>query len=281
VPPIAASRAAAPSAGDDEPLLTVVHEDADLLVVDKRAGLVCHPSKAGPRSSLIGRVRLHLGDDATAHLVNRLDRETSGLVLVAKTDAAARDLRRLWETRQVEKEYLALVHGHVAGEHGRIDAALGKDTASRVAIKDCVRADGAAARTDYAVLLRHHLSTADGGELPVTLLQVMPHTGRKHQIRIHLAHVGHPIVGDKLYGGCEDDYLALVEDRLTPAIEARLVLRHHALHATEVRFTWRGDMRAFTCALPAWCTHDHARDSGGTITPGGPPGPEAQRPAST
>jgi 23S rRNA pseudouridine1911/1915/1917 synthase len=268
VPPLATIDAAAPLAGDGEPLLAIVHEDGDLLVVHKPAGLVCHPSKAGPCSSLIGRVRLHLGDDATAHLVNRLDRETSGLVLVAKTDAAARELRRLWEMRQVEKEYLALVHGHVAGEHGRIDAALGKDTASRVAIKDCVRPDGAAARTDYAVLRRHHLGTADGGELPVTLLQVMPHTGRKHQIRIHLAHIGHPIVGDKLYGGCEDDYLALVEDRLTPAIEARLVLRNHALHAQAVRFTWRGEVRVFTCSLPAWCAHHHARSARDTSVPG-------------
>jgi 23S rRNA pseudouridine1911/1915/1917 synthase len=259
---MAATVAAGPPAEDAGPLLTIVHEDAELLVVDKPAGLVCHPSKAGPRSSLIGRVRLHLGADATAHLVNRLDRETSGLVLVAKTDPAARELRRLWETRQVEKEYLALVHGYVVGEHGQIDAALGKDTASRVAIKDCVRPDGAAARTYYAVLQREHLATADGRELPVTLLQVMPRTGRKHQIRIHLAHLGHPIVGDKLYGGCEDDYLALVEDRLTPAIAARLVLQHHALHALSVHFSWRGDVRAMACAPPTWCAHGHPYDAG-------------------
>ncbi|MBL8225424.1 MAG: RluA family pseudouridine synthase [Chromatiales bacterium] len=278
---MAAARATAAPAGDGGPLLAVVHEDADLLVVDKPAGLVCHPSKAGPRSSLIGRVRLHLGDGATAHLINRLDRETSGLVLVAKTDPVARELRRLWETRQVEKEYVALVHGHVADDAGCIEAPLGKDTGSRVVIKDCVRPDGAAARTDYTVLQRQHLATADGRELPVTLLQVMPRTGRKHQIRIHLAHLGHPIVGDKLYGGCEDDYLALVEDRLTPEIVSRLVLRHHALHARAVRFTWRGGLRAFTCALPAWCPHDHAQDAGvASATAGAVPGRTSRHPAS-
>jgi 23S rRNA pseudouridine1911/1915/1917 synthase len=249
---MAITRAAAPLAEDGGRLLAIVHEDADLLVVDKPAGLVCHPSKAGPRSSLIGRVRLHLGDGATAHLVNRLDRETSGLVLVAKTDTAARELRRLWETRQVAKEYLALVHGWVANDAGCIEAPLGKDTGSRIAIKHCVRPDGAAARTDYAVLQRQPFATADGRELRVSLLQVMPRTGRQHQIRIHLAHLGHPIVGDKLYGGCEDDYLALVEDRLTPAIEARLVLRHHALHARAVRFTWRNTERRFAADLPSW-----------------------------
>jgi 23S rRNA pseudouridine1911/1915/1917 synthase len=235
--------------------LAILWEDAELLVVDKPAGLVCHPSKAGPLSSLIGRIRLHLGDDATAHLVNRLDRETSGVVVVAKTDAAARELRRLWETRQVEKDYLALVHGHIGADAGRIEACLGKDTTSPVAIKDCVRPDGAAALTEYAVLRRAMLPAPDAMALPVampvtlpvTLLRVRPHTGRKHQIRIHLAHLGHPIVGDKLYGGCEDDYLALVEDRLTPAARARLLLPNHALHARGVRFRWRQQDHAFTC----------------------------------
>jgi 23S rRNA pseudouridine1911/1915/1917 synthase len=248
--------------------LRSLFEDAELLVVDKPAGLVCHPSKSGPLSSLIGRVRLHLGADATAHLVNRLDRETSGVVVVAKTDAAARELRRLWETRQVEKEYLALVHGHLKGDAGRIDAPLGKDTASRVAIKDCVRPDGAAARTDFAVLRRTTLAAPDGTTLPVTLLRVLPHTGRKHQIRIHLAHLGHPIVGDKLYGGCEDDYLALVEDRLTAGIRTRLMLANHALHGRAVRFAWRGDVREFACDP----THVWWQQAAGAVSPPATPG---------
>jgi 23S rRNA pseudouridine1911/1915/1917 synthase len=227
-------------------LFPVLHEDAELLVINKPADLVCHPSKDGDLSSLIGRVRLHLGPGATAHLVNRLDRETSGVILVAKTVDAARALGKLWEARQVRKEYVALVHGHVAAEHGTIDAPLGKDVRSRVVIKDCVRADGAASCTDYEVTER--LTRAGRA---FSRLRVLPRTGRKHQIRIHLAHLGHPIVGDKLYGGDEDCYLALVERRLTPAQRAWLLMPHHALHAQAVSFVWRGEQRHFSCE-PAW-----------------------------
>jgi 23S rRNA-/tRNA-specific pseudouridylate synthase len=321
-----------------EKLFDIIHEDEELLVIDKPAGLVCHPTKTDEYSSLISRVRLHLakahrsGDVPIPesagmnwntgtrtspllchpHLVNRLDRETSGVTIVAKLDETARALRRMWEDRQVEKEYLALVHGHVAEASGVIDAPLGKDEQSRVAIKDCVRADGAAARTEFWV--ERHLSgnlaaenhewtridtnegdrssktatkrppTTDQNQLspkrlaaspysrefvsisgwirqsslapddgqPFSLLRVRPHTGRKHQIRIHLAHIGHPIVGDKLYGGDEDLYLALVEDRLTTAQRERLMLPHHALHANEVRFKWRGEERVFRAARPGW-----------------------------
>jgi 23S rRNA pseudouridine1911/1915/1917 synthase len=225
----------------------VLHEDADLLVINKPADLVCHPSKDGELSSLIGCVRLHLGAGATAHLVNRLDRETSGVILVAKTSEAARALGKLWEARQVRKEYVALVHGHVAADTGTIDAPLGKDVHSRVAIKDCVRADGATSSTDYAVLERQTRSGA-----PYSLLRVLPRTGRKHQIRIHLAHLGHPIVGDKLYGGDEDCYLALVEHRLTAEHRARLLIPHHALHARSVSFQWKGVQRTFCCEPESW-----------------------------
>jgi 23S rRNA pseudouridine1911/1915/1917 synthase len=227
-------------------LFEVLHEDADLLVVNKPAGLVCHPTKAGACSSLIGRVRLHLGEAAHAHLVNRLDRETSGIILVAKGDEAARALRRLWENRRVEKEYLAVVHGCVREGQGTIEAPLGKDEQSRVAIKDCVRPDGAPARTDYRV---------EQSNASFTLLRVRPLTGRKHQIRIHLAHLGHPIVGDKLYGGDEDLYLALVENRLTAQQREGLILPHHALHACALRFTWRGCAWQFKAPAEPWLTN--------------------------
>jgi len=182
--------------------------------------------------------------------VTPLDRETSGVTLVAKDAVTALDLRRIWENRQVEKDYLAIVHGHLPEAHGVIEAPLGKDEQSRVVIKDCVRADGAAARTEYWVQhqFTHHPS-------PCTLLLVRPHTGRKHQIRIHLAHLGHPIVGDKLYGGDEDLYLALVENRLTPEQRGRLILPHHALHAREVRFAWRGQQRVFHAEPEPWFTN--------------------------
>lgn len=234
-------------------LFDILYEDDELLAVNKPAGLVCHPTKGDAHSSLISRVRLYLGEGARPHLVNRLDRETSGVTLVAKNDVAARELRRLWETRSVEKEYLAIVHSHVTPDHGVIDAPLGKDERSRVAIKDCVRPDGAPSQTEFRVERRFsRLSTLNPRPSTFSLLRVLPRTGRKHQIRIHLAHLGHPIVGDKIYGDDEDLYLALVENRLTDEQRERLILPHHALHAAAVRFTWRGRNASFQALPEPW-----------------------------
>ncbi len=231
-----------------EPLLRIVHEDERLLVLNKPAGLVCHPTKTDAWSSLIGRVRLHLGETAPAHMVNRLDRETSGLVLVAKADDFARALRKLWESREVTKGYQAIVHGWPAEDRGLIDAPLGKDGSSRVAIKDCVRPDGAASQTEFEVERR--FERAEGR---FALLSLTPRTGRKHQIRIHLAHASHPIVGDKLYGHDEDCYLALVEDRLTGGQRAKLMLPFHALHAGSVRFELTGEVFRFSAEPDGRC----------------------------
>lgn len=231
----------------EDKLFPIIHEDDELLVINKPAGLVCHPTKTDEYSSLISRVRLYLAGNSPKHLVNRLDRETSGVTLVAKRDDTARQLRRLWENRAVQKEYLAIVHGHLRDDTGWIDAPLGKDETSRVAVKDCVRADGLASRTEFFAQKRFSRA---GGDF--TLVRLLPLTGRKHQIRIHLAHLGHPIVGDKLYGGDEDLYLALVEDRLTEEQKRRLIFPNHALHAQAVRFEWRGRPIAFQCPPESW-----------------------------
>ncbi len=222
-------------------LFKIIHEDPDLLVINKPAGLVCHPTKGDEYSSLISRVRLHLGAGISAHLVNRLDRETSGVVLVAKNSEVAGELGKLWEARAVQKEYLAIVHGHLREASMRLDFPLGKDLQSMVAIKDCVRADGAAAQTEYELL---HYFARD--HQPFSLLRVQPRTGRKHQIRIHLSYIGHPIVGDKLYGHDEDAYLALVQNRLSSDQKRKLILPNQALHARRVSFKWRGQEWSFT-----------------------------------
>lgn len=216
-------------------LFEIIFEDASLLVLNKPAGLVCHPTKGDQYSSLISRARLHLGADTQAHLINRLDRETSGVTLIAKSDQTALDLRKLWEKREVTKKYLAIVHGHVRDDNGAIDAPLGKDTRSEVAIKDRVVDGGAPARTVFRVQQRFTRAEGD-----FSLLEVEPLTGRKHQIRIHLAHLGHSIVGDKLYGLDERFYLDFVNYRLTEDQRNRLILPHHALHAAEVALNWRG-----------------------------------------
>jgi len=240
------------------PVLDIVYEDSELLVVHKPADLVCHPTKGDEYSSLISRARIHLRPASLPHLVHRLDRETSGLVVIAKNPLAARELGKIWETRAVRKEYLAIVHGWVSADQGIIDAPLGKDETSRVAIKDCVRPDGHPAQTQYFVEKRFsvavHSNTGlmqqpqpheGSAERPFSLLKLETLTGRKHQIRIHLQHLGHPLVGDKLYGGDPDLYLALVERRLTEEQRVRLILPYHALHARRIQFEWRGRNHEF------------------------------------
>jgi len=235
-------------------LIDIVHEDGELLVINKPADLVCHPTKRGPFSSLIGRVRHYLGAGAQPHLINRLDRETSGLVVVAKQSSPALQLRRLWESGAVEKRYLAIVHRRVPACSGMIDAPLGRDDFSLVAIKRRVRADGAPARTAFALLKTFRRDGRD-----YSLLSVRPLSGRQHQIRIHLAHYGHPIVGDKLYGGDEQCYLDFVREQLSQPQRAALLLPNHALHARSISFLWHAQERFFEAA-PEPCFSNFASE---------------------
>jgi 23S rRNA pseudouridine1911/1915/1917 synthase len=220
--------------------IQVLHEDDNLLVVHKPAGLVCHPSKGDVASSLVGRVRLHLGPAYAPQMVHRLDRETSGVMAFAKNPDAALELRRLWHLGMVSKGYLALVHGHPAHNHGLIEAPIGPDDQSPVAIRNRVRPDGSPARTRWRVQHRF-----ERGGLPFALVLAWLDTGRTHQVRIHLAHLGHPLVGDKLYGNDPDAYLAFVERRLTPGQCARLMLPCHALLAHRLWLPWGGHESEF------------------------------------
>jgi len=216
-----------------ENLFEVLFEDEALLALHKPAGLVCHPTKGDAYSSLISRVRLYLGGSASAEpqLLNRLDRETSGIVLVGKAAGISREIRRIWEGGQVDKRYFAIVRGHLQEARVVIDAPLGKDESSAVAIKGAVRAGGAASRTEV-----ERLAVFSNAHGQFSLLEARPLTGRKHQIRIHLAHLGHPIVGDKIYGGDERIYLDFVEGRMSEAQRGVMQLSNHALHAHRIDF---------------------------------------------
>lgn len=213
--------------------LTILYEDEDFLAVDKPPFLPVHPSGRHLTDTLIQRVHArYLGDGeggrVPVRLCHRLDRETSGVVLCGKNEAAHRAVMRQFERRQTEKEYLAVVHGEPRDDGGLIDLALGPARASRVHLKIAVQVDGLPSRTEWTVVERRR---------GFALLSCRPLTGRQHQIRVHLEAIGHPVVGDKLYGGDEGLFLRNVKGELDAADRAALRLERHALH--NHRLAWR------------------------------------------
>jgi 23S rRNA pseudouridine1911/1915/1917 synthase len=212
--------------------LKIVYEDADLIVVDKPAGMVVHPAPGHPGHTLANAILPYLtqpaagGDWQRPGIVHRLDKDTSGLIIVAKTSAAHQALTTQFKKREVSKVYLALVHGHVTPDDGVVEAPIGRDRShrERMAITDIEH--GRAARTVYHVL--RHLGS-------YTLLEARPETGRTHQIRVHLAAIGHPVAGDRVYGARS----ALIDRQF--------------LHAHRLRFQLpaTGEMVEFESGLPA------------------------------
>jgi 23S rRNA pseudouridine1911/1915/1917 synthase len=195
-------------------MLDVVYEDGDLLVVNKPAGMVVHPAAGHYEGTLVNALlarypHLAAGDEGRPGIVHRLDRDTSGLLVVAKTETALDYLRAQFRSRQVKKTYLALVHGRPPKPEGIVEVPLGRDPRQRKRM--AVVAGGRLARTGFRVL-------EDLGEY--SLLSVSLETGRTHQIRVHLAWLGVPVVGDGVYGRRRN----------------RLGLARQALHAWRLAF---------------------------------------------
>lgn len=219
--------------------LQVLHDDADIVVIDKPAGMVVHPGAGHGQGTLVNALLHHvkdlsgIGGEIRPGIVHRLDKGTSGVMVVAKNDAAHHELARQFHDREVEKEYVALVWGLVQ-QRKRIDLPIGRDPVNREKISTRARrARTAVTRVTWA----RHLPGA-------SLLRVAIATGRTHQIRVHLNAIGHPIVGDGLYGG--------VRRRVPHRLKAVLRLERPFLHAERLTFTHPGtrERMTFTTPLP-------------------------------
>ena len=219
--------------------LDILHQDSDIVVVNKPPGMVVHPAAGHASGTLVNALLHHvtdlsgIGGELRPGIVHRLDRGTSGVMVVAKNDTAHQELSRQFQDREVEKEYIALVWGEVQAGR-RIDAAIGRDPVHRQKMSARSR------RAREAVTRITRAFHMPG----LTLCQVTIHTGRTHQIRVHLSAIGHPIVGDALYGG--------VHRRVPGDIRAVTHLQRPFLHAARLAFNHPRDGRRmeFTAGLP-------------------------------
>jgi 23S rRNA pseudouridine1911/1915/1917 synthase len=211
--------------------LNIVFENADILVIDKPAGMVVHPAAGHLGGTLVNAVLGHdpglegVGDEQRPGIVHRLDKDTSGLILVAKNDLAHRELQRQFKARDVQKTYLALLDGHPPTAAGRIEAAIGRDVRNRKRMAVVPEARGRQAVTEYKVsrTFAEH-----------TLVEAHPLTGRTHQLRLHFAYLKCPIVGDTVYG------------RRNPSQP----LKRHFLHAARLTFALPGSGEPLTLEAP-------------------------------
>lgn len=209
---------------DDIPMPKILYEDEDLLVVNKPAGVAMHPKTGSSDANLAAMVTAYLGAGSVPHFVSRLDKGTSGLLIAAKSGYIHDRLRRALHSEELRREYRAVATGHLVPPSGEIDAPIGRADGS--IIRRCVRPDGLPSRTVYETLQANDR---------FTLLRLCPLTGRTHQLRVHMAYLGHPLAGDWLYGS-EDPSL----------------ITRPALHSCELWFTQpvTGEKLHFTAPLP-------------------------------
>jgi len=214
---------------------SIVAETDDFAVVDKPPLLLVHPTKPGGPRTLWGELRqlfaFEIENGGQVSIINRLDRETSGLVLVAKTAAAARRFGLLMQQNRIGKEYRAIVWGWPEWDKITVEkplGRLGKNRPSAIWLKQGVLNDGAPAKTE--LLIEQRFQRVDGAKFSV--VRALPYTGRTHQIRVHLSDAGYPIVGDKIYGPNEQLYLEFIETGWTAKLETELLLPRHALHSS-------------------------------------------------
>jgi 23S rRNA pseudouridine1911/1915/1917 synthase len=246
---------------DFESLLIAQH--ADFLVVAKPPHVLSHPTRPDGKPTLLGWLQKKFPSEFVA-LVNRLDRETSGTLLVARSPETASRLGTMTMRREIHKYYLALVSGRVEAEHGVIDASIGRLGISEenpiwlrrgvIPPDDPQGRKTAEARTEFWRLAlgmtENRRREVDGYPDAISLLRLQAHTGRLHQLRVHLAHIGHPVIGDKIYGPDGNLYLKFIAEGWTEEHQRVLGLPRHALHAHKLRFAWNGEELTFTAPLP-------------------------------
>lgn len=249
--------AAEPAVPEPEPIpLAVVYEDDQLIVIDKPAGLVVHPAAGNWSGTLVNALLAHCGASLSGiggvrrpGIVHRLDKDTSGLMVVAKTDAAHRALARQFADHgragPLQRRYRALVWGEPKPRHGRIATRIGRKPAARQKMA-VVGTGGKEAVTHYEVLA----SYGGGGDALASLVECRLETGRTHQIRVHMGHIGHPLLGDATYGGGFKSKAQRLPPRARLALQA---LGRQALHASHLAFEHptRGERLAFESPLPA------------------------------
>lgn len=233
----------------------IVEETEHYIVLDKPPFLQVHPKKSGGRPTLWDGLRdllaFELINGARISFINRLDRETSGIVLAAKGPDQARHFYTAMEARAFVKEYTAIVWGWPEEEAFTVDAPIVRECeeipTSRIYLKRCIHPKGAASLTHFKVEKRFEKP----GLGRFSIIKAFPVTGRTHQIRVHLAHLGYPIIGDKIYGPDEECYLEFYETGWTPSLAQVLLIGRHALHASRLTLNWRDTSFDWQSPLPS------------------------------